>query len=615
MIKVEGRVYRLMGPSPGSVPALRQVSLQVHPTQTLYRFEGPGFSVDLSFTSPILPRDLSLASRPVTYLDFRVTNGGGAPIRAELHLDATAELAVESLQQEVAPRSYKVEGGEAWGVGTVEQPVLAKKGDDLRMDWGWAVLASTKGKVSPVFADESRAEFAGLFSGDPSWEGSRKAEDRWPGLAWRYSVDVASRDSATARVLLAYDDVLAIRHFEKDLPLYWRKDFPNFEKMLGAALAEGDALVAESAKFDRELTAQLIQDGGPDYAAVASLAYRQAWAGHAIALGADGEPLFFSKENFSNGCIATVDVTYPSAPLFFLAGYPAVRALLRPALDYGSSPRWKFPFAPHDLGTYPHATGQVYGGGEKTEENQMPVEECGNLLILVGAVCAMQDSADFAREWWPTLVKWADYLVEHGIDPANQLCTDDFAGHLARNANLSAKAIMGLGAFAQVCQQAGEGDLAAKYRGAAEKGAAFWVSEAGGGGDSLLAFGSPGTWGQKYNLVWDEILGLNLFPAGLAEREREKYVTRQFPFGLPLDNRADYTKLDWILWSACLGSSSQEEFQKLVGPVLKFLNETPNRVPMTDWYDAKTGRQVGFQARTVVGGVFLRSLMMRGLRK
>jgi hypothetical protein len=409
--------------------------------------------------------------------------------------------------------------------------------------------------------------------------------------------------------------VLAIRHFENDLPLYWRKDFSTFEKMLSAALSEGDALVEEAKAFDRQMTEQLLADGGSDYAAIASLAYRQAWAGHAIALGTDGEPLFFSKENFSNGCIATVDVTYPSAPLFFLAGYPAIRALLRPALDYGSSSRWKFPFAPHDLGTYPHATGQVYGGGETSEENQMPVEECGNLLILVGAVCAMQGSADFAKEWWPTLVKWADYLAANGIDPAHQLCTDDFAGHLARNANLSVKAIMGLGAFAEVCRLAGEEDLAKKYRSAAEEGAAFWVSEAGDGGDSLLAFGSSGTWGQKYNLVWDEILGLNLFPAGMAARERAKYVERQLAYGLPLDNRADYTKLDWILWSACLGRSTQAEFQAFVGPVLKFLHETPNRVPMTDWYDAKTGRQVGFQARTVVGGVFLRSLIAKGLRK
>jgi len=318
--------------------------------------------------------------------------------------------------------------------------------------------------------------------------------------------------------------------------------------------------------------------------------------------------LFLSKENFSNGCIATVDVTYPSAPLFLALNPALLWGMIEPVLQYAASPRWKFPFAPHDLGTYPLANGQVYGGGETTEENQMPVEECGNLLILVAAYVHYSNQTDNAEKYWPLLHQWANYLLKYGCDPGNQLCTDDFAGHLAHNTNLSLKAILAVGSFAALANKLGKPAAAKKYRKAAEKMATRWQRQADDGDHYRLTFDKLGTWSQKYNLVWDQLLGLALFPATVARKEIAFYKKMQNKYGLPLDCRTAYTKLDWTVWSATL-ATTPEDFAALTAPLYQWMNETPTRVPLTDWFwTTDAGAQVGFQARSVVGGLFIKLL-------
>ena len=104
-----------------------------------------------------------------------------------------------------------------------------------------------------------------------------------------------------------------------------------------------------------------------------------------------------------------------------------------------------------------------------------------------------------------------------------------------------------------------------------------------------------------------QLLVLSLFSPTIAHQEIEFYKSVQNPNGLPLDNREKYTKLDWILWTATL-AESRGDFDALLAPVMRFLNETPDRVPMSDWYWTHDGKWRGFQARSVVGGVFIKAL-------
>jgi hypothetical protein len=305
--------------------------------------------------------------------------------------------------------------------------------------------------------------------------------------------------------------------------------------------------------------------------------------------------------------MGTVDVFYPAAPFFLYLNTELIKAQTTPIFDYAESGRWPWPYAPHDIGKYPLGNGQKYGGGEKTEEKQMPVEECGNMVILAAAIAKADGNANYAAKYWKTITKWAEYLKEKGFDPENQLCTDDFAGHLAHNANLSVKAIMGLASYSALCAMRGLKTEATEYSKTASDMAQKWVQSADDGDHFRLAFDKPGSWSQKYNMVWDDILGFNIFPSKVKQTEIQYYLKHQNHYGLPLDSRDSYTKLDWILWSATM-ADSDKQFQELIKPVYNFLNETPDRVPMTDWYWTNSGEMRGFIARSVVGGVYIKLL-------
>ena len=244
----------------------------------------------------------------------------------------------------------------------------------------------------------------------------------------------------------------------------------------------------------------------------------------------------------------------------------------------------------------------------------MPVEESGNLLLLIDALAQKEGDAHLAERFWPQLTQWAAYLREHGLDPENQLTTDDFAGHVAHNSNLSVKAIEGIAAYADLARRLHHEAEGRTNEEAAKKMAGQWVGLAKEGDHFKLAFNSPGTWSQKYNLVWDELLGYRLFPESVRKDEIAFYLKKLNTYGLPLDSRKDYTKLDWEIWTASL-TEDRGTFDRFMDPVFTWTNETPTRVPLTDWYDTITGKQVGFQARSVVGGVFMKALRDEALAR
>jgi hypothetical protein len=232
----------------------------------------------------------------------------------------------------------------------------------------------------------------------------------------------------------------------------------------------------------------------------------------------------------------------------------------------------------------------------------MPVEEAGNMLLCLAAVKKYfggdQTLFDNDKE---LMKQWADYLVKYGYDPENQLCTDDFAGHLARNCNLSLKAILGIAAYSELSGDASYMDIAREY-------AKNWEKDAKASHEGTrLTFDNENGWSLKYNIVWDSLLGYNLFSEEVKKNEIKVYLSKLNRYGVPLDSRSDYTKIDWLMWSTCIWNDP-EYFDQVCEAITNMLNETTDRVPMTDWYDTQTGEYLAFINRSVVGGLFINLL-------
>lgn len=582
-----------------------QTGVTINATQTIYTFTTGKTDLQVTFTSPLLMDNLNLLSRPVTYISYIVKANDGKTHDVKVYFGSSADLARNKANQPVIAQKYIQNQLSILKVGTREQPLLKKKGDDLRIDWGYLYVAAPASAKATQFISNNSQD-VGSFTGKPTPATVAGGEAAFLNTVIPFGK--VGNVAVEKFIEVGFDDGYSVQYFGKNLRPWWNKD--GKKTIIGElkqAATDYKTIITKCKAFDDALNVKASAAGGLEYAKLCAIAYRQAIAAHVLAQSTKGEILWLSKENFSGGFINTVDVTYPSAPLFLIYNPKLAEGMLNGIFEFSETGKFKHPFAAHDLGTYPFANGQTYGEG-------MPVEESGNMLLLVAAIAKAEGNANFAKKHWATLTTWTNYLIKEGLDPANQLCTDDFAGHLARNANLSLKAINGIGAYAMLADMLGDKVTASKYHTIAKDFVAKWMQMADAGDHYSLVFEKPDTWSQKYNLVWDKLLGLNLFPKSVYEKEIKYYLTKQNEFGLPLDSRKTYTKSDWIIWTATL-ADNPNDFKALTDPIYKYATETSSRVPISDWHETTDGKQVGFQARSVVGGYFMKVLEQEWLKK
>jgi hypothetical protein len=610
---IDGSPFLFMG-APGSptafpFPTLRQLSLTVTATKSEFVLTQAGVELTVTFLSPVTPGDLEHQSQPLSYVSVSARATDGKPHKVGVYFDISGEWASGDSGRLITWDQETTAGALSLSYHQTQPKVLGENADTA--EWGTVTLSAVarSGLTWQIGADaDVRKQIAtqGALADTADGDKPRAINNRWPVFALNQDLGTVGSRATTPFVLcIGQIREPAASYLGEQLPPLWKSYWPMWQDMVAAFLDDFAALAARSAKLDAKIEKDATRAGGKEYAALCALAFRQAYGATEL-VSRNGKPWAFLKEISSDGNMQTIDVTYPAMPVFLYADPQYLGLLLAPILDYVENHPYPKVFAPHDLGShYPNADGHLNGTGEE----DMPVEESANMLIMTTAYLKRVSRADqtaYATAHYAILKQWADYLVANALDPNLQNQTDDFTGFIAHSVNLALKGIIGIGAMSRISTMAGKASDAAAYLATARDYISRWQTKAtdSTGKHLKLAYDQDGTWSLKYNGYADALLGLGLVPKSVIRTEADWYVSRAATDGVPLDIRHGYTKADWEMWTAAWLKDHDEIRDLLIAGLYTFADTTGQRVPMTDWYDTVTDRQNGFQARPVVGGFF-----------
>jgi hypothetical protein len=593
----------------GFEQALQQTLLEVTATRSRFHLEGGGISLVVEFFSPVEPGDLRRQSIPMSYVVFTVQSIDGKPHDVQLYADISGEWTSGDVSQLINWTPYSDASLRAWTVQLQNQQPLTEQGQLAA--WGDVVWATP---VASNLTYQSGQDLVvrGQFVGNGTLANSndtnyRAISNNWPVFAFCHDLGHIGGQAVTVPLSIGQVRTPAVSYLGQNLQPLWTSYFSSWHDMAGFFHSDYAAASKRADGLDARVRSDAQAVGDTAYAGLCAISLRQAYGGTELVAGPDGKPWAFLKEISSDGNVSTVDVVYPASPAWIYADPAYLGLLLEPLLAYAETGGWPKTFAEHDLGSsYPVAAGHNNGA-----EEDMPVEESGNMLIMTAAYLKKAPSAatSFATAHYKILKQWADYLVANLPDPGFQNQTDDFAGPIAHSVNLALKGIIAVAAMAQIATAAGNPADAAHYEGLAKQFIGYWLTHAQDPSGKHLdltyngADGGNGTWGTTYNAYADRLLGTGLVPATVRAEQAAWYETVRNEFGLPLQVPHSYAKSDWEMFTAAWLSGYPIK-QQLIDAVYTYASTTPSRVPFSDLYDTISDNQAGFQARPVQGGIF-----------
>lgn len=338
----------------------------------------------------------------------------------------------------------------------------------------------------------------------------------------------------------------------------WKSWFDSDQALTTFHYLDYEHAVKLAQNYSDQLAVDAYASGSDSYVDIVALSARQTMGATSFS-GTKENPILFLKEISSNGNSQTIDVIFPAFPFFLYTNPRWLAYMLEPLLEHMLSGQYPNKYAMHDLGThFPNMTGYPEGNDE-----YMPVEECGDMLIMGLALAnsLTYNSGNDSQSMWSALgsdhlphpdeespfalsvlenrdtiyglddrwggstqglkqaqkwlgksyrlwKQWTAYLVEFSLEPHNQLSTDDFAGWLALQTNLALKGIIGIKAMSELAVIMNEPEDARYYRNISETYIKRWeeLGISRDGTHAKLAYDWYGSWTTLYSLYADAVL-------------------------------------------------------------------------------------------------------------
>ncbi|KAG0142884.1 hypothetical protein CROQUDRAFT_97034 [Cronartium quercuum f. sp. fusiforme G11] len=625
LIRINNKTYQFMGHPNEDFEIgnngliANQISFEYTSTRSIFIFQVEKVKFQVMFLSPIGPtNDLLRQSLPFSYLSIEILENEDQS-KIEIYTDIQADWASGDHNANITWQFNQNQHSVDYSLQRLNPLVFSEECEYA--EWGQAIystIVTPELTTGSAYAPELRSQFVanGKLRNKHDNE-FRKINDRTPSFG--YASPLTTNKPIVYVIGHVRDPyVNYVRSGSQESRSgYWRTSFNTTTEALEFSLKDYENALKESTKIDEQIYADAIRTSGSNHAAIVSLSTRQALGTFEITVGKDQDGNFnksdvqaFLKEISSNGDMSTVDVIFPQFPILTYYDPALLKYMLDPIFEYSESGLYPNKWTVHDLGRYPNATG--YNDGQ---DEPMPVEEAGNILIMTLAYHQLTNNTAWLHQHYDILSQWTSFLVEDGLVTAEQLSTDDFAGTLANQTDLAIKAIIGIGAMAEISLSTDHFSDASKFRKIAEDYVIKWMEYAISidKTHTKLAYQLEDSWGTLYNLFADRLLNLNLVPHSVYEMQSTFYPLVANTYGVPLDSRRTWAKTDWEMFAAGTATSSNDR-DLFINKLFDYLQANLVNAAFPDLYETETAKfpgrsntstwRIEFINRPVSGGHF-----------